>query len=76
MQEYKVEYAEVSKRYASVTVEAESKASAIEKAKEFILDSNSLECNETASQSEWTASANEPNFFSWFTSLWKNDRRY
>ena len=76
MREYKVEYVETKKRYASITVEAENKISAINKAKEFILDAKFLECDETASQSEWTASASEPNFFSWFTSFWKNDRRY
>ena len=75
MQEYKVEYIEVSKKYASVTVEADSRSEAIQKAKQSNLDNESLEFHETSFQSEWTAANNRTDFFSWLSLLWQPNRR-
>ena len=74
MREYKVEYVEVSKKYVSVTVEAQNRKDAIEKAKQLELDSNPLAASETyeaSSQSEWAVSHSDPSFLDWFSSLWK-----
>ena len=76
MEEYKVEFAEVNKRYFTVTVEAQSRKEAIEKVKQSGVDPQSSEEYESASQSEWTASVIRPTPFSWFSLLWANKRRY
>ena len=76
MEEYKVEYVEVNKRYFTVTVEAQSRKEAIEKVKDSGIDPQSSEEYESASQSEWTANTIRPTPFSWLSLLWTKKRRY
>jgi len=70
MKEYKVEFTEVKKYYASVTVEASSKKDAIEKVRSSGLDLDSVDDHETVGQSEWTASSSETVFMTFWKSLW------
>ena len=76
MEEYKVEFVEVNKRYFTVTVEAQSRKEAIEKVKQSGIDPQSSEEYESASQSEWTASTIRYTPFSWISLFWTNKRRY
>ena len=71
MDEYKVEFTEIKKYYASVTVEASSRKDAIEKVRSSGLDLDSMDDHETAAQTEWSASSNRSGFFSWFSLIWK-----
>mgnify|MGYP005710116877 CR=1 FL=1 len=70
MREYKVEFTEVKKYYASVTVEASSKKDAIAKVRSAGLDLDSMDDHETVGQTEWTASTEKPGFMTLWRSLW------
>ena len=71
MNEYKVEVVEVKKSYWRVAVKADSRADAIAQARKSGLDLDGVDEHETASQIEWSASSNDPGFFSWLSSIWK-----
>ena len=71
MREYKVEFTEVKKYYASVTVEAESQKDAITKVRKSGLDLDGLDDHDATTQSEWVASSGDSGFMSWVRSLWE-----
>lgn len=76
MEEYKVEYVEVSKKYFAITVEAQNRKDAIEKVRQSGLEPEISEEYESASQSEWTANVVRPTPFSWLSLFWTKKRRY
>ncbi len=76
MEEYKVEYAEVTKKYFTITVKAQSRKEAIEKVRGPGVEIECSEEHESSSRSEWTATPIHEGFFGWLSLLWPSKRRY
>lgn len=70
MEEHRVEFVEIKKVYASVTVDASSRKEAITKVRQN-LELYAFEVHESSSQTEWAVAEDKPSIFAWFTSLWK-----
>ena len=70
MKEYKVEFTQVNKKYACVTVMAESKKEAIDMVRNAKYSLEDYDDNETATQSQWIASS-ERGLIGWLSSFFK-----
>ena len=70
MREYSVEFTHITKKYARISVEAESEKKAIAKVRDAGLDWEDFEENETAVQNLWTTD-NSFGFYDWLKSLFR-----